>query len=261
MDKAVDTRVDPAASVPVECRGWTGRALDDLAQALGVAPVADVALTPEAERLLSHLRQGETAAAIDLCLARPPGLARLHMELFLPILNRLERDWQADAIALADLRFTCLHLHRVVALLGLQRRTLRASGHFGRVLVAVVPGEGHAYGAHVLADMLCDAGWRVDLHEPPDTDTLRDAVQATPYAAVCLSVGHDAALAGLADLVATLRLHAANPRLCVIVGGAGVEAPAAQYHFLGADHVALSATDGLNMLHRLGSAGPGREGI
>lgn len=248
----MDTNYDTPDTAPVTCPDWVGRALDDLAVALGESASGPAAAwSPQAETLMAHLRAGSLTAALDLCLTHAPGLARLHLDLFLPILQRLEAEWRDDAISHDVLNFTFFHMHRLIALLGTQRRAQNSNGHFGRVLVAMAPGECHVYGAHVLADVLCDGGWRVDLHEATDTDSLRHRLARTSYVAACLSIGHDAALHGLADTIAAMRAESANPRLRVIVGGAGIESPVSQYQFLGADLVALSVADGLGYIHGL----------
>lgn len=126
-------------------------------------------------------------------------------------------------------------------------------------MVAVVPGDAHTFGAQVASDMLRLRGWNVEtqlaIREPSQ---LLARLERSWYAAVLLSVGQDESLAGLADLVAEIRLKSANSRVFVLVGGSSLVQPLAQYNFIRADLVAGTAAHGAEFLEaRLlqGSAG------
>lgn len=195
-------------------------------------------------RLERLLREGAAGAAVELCRAqRVPGSGLLPSALLTAVIRRFEAAWMKDDIGFGDLSMVFLTLHRVlVQLLGSEPATGDAPGR-GRVLVATVPGEEHVFGAMVLADALRALGWHVDTLLGADAQTLCARVGQGRHTVVGLSVGHDLAMDGLADLIADLRTAAHGPAPRILIGGAALVQPVDQYHFLGADGIARSAAD------------------
>jgi MerR family transcriptional regulator, light-induced transcriptional regulator len=202
------------------------------------------------------IRAGRVPEALDLCRswrasgttdAAPPSNDALYARLLIPLLHRLESAWTEDSIDFGHLSLAFLNLHRVIMALSDDLRPMQGAGR-GRVLVATAPDEDHQFGAQVLADLLRGAGWSVDLALQTDAAELVRRVAQVRYAALALSVGHDGALDGLGDLIATCRAEALHGRMQVLVGGAALVEPRSQYHFLGADLVAHSGAEALGFL-------------
>jgi len=212
--------------------------------------------------LEQHLRAGRLTEALAigrLALGdrQPARLMTFYGQVVLPMVRRLEADWQAERIAFEDLGMVFFQLYRLLGQLadtgtdggtGADPSGRSGTAAPGGILVATVPGEGHVFGAQIVADLLRAQGYRVALRLETDAETLIRAVAGRPLAGLCLSVGHDAALDGLADLIDDLRAAAAAPRMPVIVGGPALVEPAGQYHFLGADAVALTVHEALKFL-------------
>lgn len=195
-------------------------------------------------RLERLLREGSAGAAVELCRTqRVPGSGLLPSALLTAVIRRFEAAWMTDDIGFGDLSMVFLTLHRVLVQLLGSEPAAGDSASRGRILVATVPGEEHVFGAMVLADALRAVGWHVDTLLGTDAQTLCASVGRGRHAVVGLSVGHDLVLDGLADLIADLRLAAPGPVPRILLGGAGLVQPIAQYHFLGADGIAQSAAD------------------
>lgn len=217
---------------------WTGT--DCTEQAAGAfQPVIDLArgagdegdADPDVIRMEGLLLQGAFGQALAMVQGR--GQAALPA-LLVPVIRRLEARWQADAVGFADLAFAFFQLRRLIERAAEPPATAQAHG---RILLALTHGEQHGFGAQMVAAELALHGWAVELDLSGDGDALRARVAGRHFDALGLSVGHDQALIGLADLIADLRQGSSNPRLHVILGGAALAEPLGQYDFLGADTV------------------------
>jgi methanogenic corrinoid protein MtbC1 len=203
------------------------------------------------------LRAGHIAEALGLCRrfraggghgqAEVSGNAHIWGQLLIPLIQRLEAQWTQDTIEFGHLSLAFINLHRIIGSLAQDMRPTCVMGR-GRVLVATLSDEAHLFGTLIVADMLSTAGWATDVLLHADAATLCHRVSTKPYVAVGLSVGHDEGLEGLGDLITDLRACARNGNVQIILGGAALEEPREQYQFLGADLVALSATEALTFL-------------
>jgi len=227
------------------------RGLEDAA----LAKVTGEGEMAEAATLEKLLRAGRCDAALALCRAqmgdrRPDRVLRLYGQIVLPAIRRLEGAWKVDQIEFAELSMAFLNLHRLLADLTGLRGAEPSMPWPGGILVATVPGEDHVFGAQILADLLQASGHGVTLLLRTTPDILARQLAGHHHSAVCLSVGHDQVLEGLADLIAELRTISCNPALSVLIGGTALVEPQSQYHFLGADVVALSAEAAVSHLSR-----------
>jgi len=214
-------------------------------------------------RLEGHVIAGQTAEALDLCRtlrrsAWSDGAGAndaLWTGLIVPLIRRLEAAWTVDTVSFTDLTTAFMTLRRVISALSADMLPVFGHGN-GRVLVATVPGEAHQFGPQILADLLRSAGWEADLMLDVEAETLLRRVDLTRYVAIALSVGHDEALVGVADLIGDLRASSRSADVCVMVGGPALVEPRAQYDFLCADLVALSGAEAVNFLVRHRAAWP-----
>lgn len=118
------------------------------------------------------------------------------------------------------------------------RRRGPAATDVTRHMVLFVPAaEQHSLGARVAAMHLGRPGLDVRVETGATPAAMQDTVATAPVDAVGLSIGTDAALAGLAETIARLRRAARNPHLPVVLGGAALTLPPAAYGFAGADLV------------------------
>lgn len=232
-----------------DCAERVAGAIQDLSRSLGAAIDArDVpALTGPARDLERHLVQGAFGDALALCckMERPVQAA-----LFLAVVRHLETRWQTDSIGFADLAFAFFQLRHLIDHAAPAPAAARpslatmAGAQDLRILVALAHGEAHSFGAQILAGQLAARGWSVTLDLTGDGDGLAARLAEERFDVLALSVGHDGALAGLADRIADLRVRSCRGGISIILGGAALAEPREQYNFLGADTVALSAAEG-----------------
>ncbi len=224
------------------CAERVAGAITDLTTRLRARCGPDAAddLTGQLEWLLLT---GEFARALSLCRVIPRAEVG---GLFLSVIRRLETRWQVDGAGFADLAFAFFQMRRLIDLTAepVPRPITPAPGT-PRLLIGLATGEGHMFGAQILAAELALHGWAVDLDLTGDAKTLCNRVAQTRYEAVGLSVGHDDALHGLADLVADLRHSSCHGGISVMLGGAALVEPRTQYRFLGADVVVLTAAEAM----------------
>lgn len=232
----------------------TAQQLDMAAARSGPDEDGGVRMSAETQHLARLLQAGAFAEAISFCTeqARDGAPGRLP-RLFLPLVQHLEAAWERDAIEIAELSFAFFQIRRLIEISARRAGPPMAThGLRGAALLAVPPGESHGFGLQIVADEMRLRSWQVTTApEGSDPDALQRQLRARRFDVLGLSIGHDDALAGLGDLIVDLRMASRNPGLVVILGGAGLAEPASQYHFLGADHVALDASDGVRALDRL----------
>jgi methylmalonyl-CoA mutase cobalamin-binding subunit len=217
-------------------------------------PARGRAMTPEAEELSRLLQVGAFGDALRFCAERAQeGAPGRLPRLFLPLIRRLEAAWTEDEIEIGELSFAFFQIRRLIELTSRRLDApARLGGLRGTALLAPPPGEEHAFGVQIVADEMRLQSWQVTaLPEVADAEELRARLSARDFDALGLSISHDGALEGLADLIVELRLASRNPGLVVVLGGAALVEPASEYHFLGADHVALDLDEGIRALDRL----------
>lgn len=231
-----------------DCAERVAGAIQDLSRSLGAAVDArDVsALTGPAQQLERFLAKGAFDDALALCntLARDRRAA-----LFLAMIRHLECRWQTDSIGFADLSFAFYQLRHLIdhaapgRVVPSDRLTAMAGAQDLRILVALAHGEAHSFGAQILAGELAAHGWLVAQDLSGQGDRLGALVAQHRFDVLALSIGHDAALEGLADRICDLRARSCHGGMSIMLGGTALAEPRGQYTFLGADTVALTAAE------------------
>lgn len=249
-----------------ECGEWVAAGLHTLRRGLGHRPQGD-ARVPAPDDLLAwrdELEQQLMAGRLLQALEVLEGYARLNGShvvlsmLMVSTIRRLEVRWAQEAARVEEIMrafATARHLievWRTRHTTGRDRtgaaRGTRPGERRKPLLVCVAPGDDHTFGAQILADDLTLRGWPVDTLIAASPQELMARIAAQPYAALLLSVGQDGSLSGMGDLIAEARGISPNPRIPVLVGGSGLAQPFSQYHFLGADSVVGTATEGADFL-------------
>lgn len=240
-----------------ECGAWLAERLDlALGRAMrgagpDAAPSAPVDPLNGSADLFRLTLQGDLSRARALCdrhaAAAPGGRRAVYADLVLPTVRAIEAEWNAGSRPFEEI---IAHFWSVQRLLdGLaDTPALPATPGQGAVLLACPAGEDHGFGLGVVAEEFRAAGWRVVADRAGGNAGIVDLLGAESYDAVGLSVGHDGALAGLADLVQDLRIASRNPRLRVILGGNVMAAAPGSFGFLGADLVAGTGAEALGWL-------------
>ena len=233
------------------CKQWLQDALRSLgaARALDLPATTDLALSQE--RLLAAVCAGDRARAQRICEVhdRDSGQPRASvMDLILPAVHRIEMQWLGGERSYSEVLHAFWHLQHL-----LQAPDERAGPPLpdaipaaqGRVVLATAPGCEHTLGVLVVSESFRSWGWEVHTVLEGSRPALIQEVMRRSIDVLGLSVGHDAGLQGLADLLRELRASSRNPALQIMLGGNVFDMPPAQYDWIGADHVAASPHDAL----------------
>lgn len=196
------------------------------------------------DQLYSAAQSGDLSAAIKVCA---PGVSDgSWIALVLETVKRLESDWVEDRSSIGEIVNAFWVLRRVIDDLGAPRsQALSSRMTLGLGLVCAAPAELHTFGAQLLTDRLIREGWRAELLLSQSERHLCDFVSRQYVNFVGISVGSDQAMAGLLELIASLRQASLNSQLEVVLGGAAFNGDLNQYAFLGSDFIASSAEDAI----------------
>ena len=115
--------------------------------------------------------------------------------------------------------------------------------HGGRILLSPAPGDQHGFGLALVGFYLRRAGWDVRADIAPRPEELRDHVAACDYDIIGFSVGHERAVAPVAQLIGEIRRHSHNPRVRIVVGGPFLLGRPDDATAMGADFSADDATE------------------
>lgn len=240
------------------CKQWLEQAWIELKAPLTPceAPIASHRAPKAVVLALSQaLSDGDITAARQICLnwadsGQQPGDVSHILSLILPLIEQIERDWQADRRGYTDTLYAFWNVQRLLQTWGAaedgdQQHLPTAMAHVGRVLIASVPGSLHHLGALVVADHFRTHGWQVQTLIDAPAERLLQAVQFDAHDVVGLSLGHDGALMGLPELIRALRAAAPAPKPRILLGGLVFAASTADFDWLGADGIAPSAQHAL----------------
>ena len=235
------------------CDQWLTDSFRAFREQTGLRPSASFSADSTAfTRLYSAICRGNLNEAEHICQeyaqTESVSLARV-IDLVLPTVYQIEREWQSDARSYADTVYAFWNLQRLIERLEVLSRNSPSHherGHArGRILFASAPDCRHHFGVLVASDFFRANGWHVQSQLDIDRIGLLQILQNEPFDFLGLSIGHDGGLEGLVDLVRAARLSSCNPNLRVLIGGNIFTLPRSQYDWVGADYVAISAIDAM----------------
>lgn len=169
--------------------------------------LADALMSPdEAAALRLVTRQLAAGTAVEtVYLGDLAGAARL-----------LGRMWDEDRLSSAQVNIAAARIYAIMR--GISSRLLPPTWPDGRHAVfATVPGEGHALGVSMAADLFRRDGWLIDLKVGRSHDDLLVELAQTDFGILGLSATTPAVLPGLTRLVAAVRIAA--PHALIILCG------------------------------------------
>jgi len=235
LARAVEAEVVPRLLL---AHGVPTSASPDAVRAPAPAPEDVVALV--ALVITSDL--GTTLAFIQSLRARGATLEGVYLELLAPAARRLGQLWHEDLCSFADVTMALGRLQRLLRELG--PAFIPAPGMQDdrrRAALVTVPGEQHSFGVSIVAEFFVRAGWDV-WSEPVATDAeLAGVLHDHWFAVLGLSVGCDAQVPRLRDLIRSVRRASRNPAIAVMVGGRALVERPELAATVGAD---ATATDG-----------------
>ena len=156
------------------------------------------------------------------------------MAMLVAAARRLGGMWDEDTATFWDVTIGLSRLSQ--ELMAIERALPPHDGPMlGRFLLSAAPGDQHGLGIATVAVALRAAGSDVTADLPSQANPLVDAVRYQRFAVIGLSVGHERALAPVADLVAEIRSRSMNRDVRIALGGAILNGRGDLARALGAD--------------------------
>ncbi|MCR9176978.1 MAG: cobalamin B12-binding domain-containing protein [Alphaproteobacteria bacterium] len=117
-----------------------------------------------------------------------------------------------------------------------------------RALFATAPGEEHAIGITMAADMFSRRSWDIDLEVGLSHDQILEVVDNTDYPIVGLSAGSEDKIVALSRLIVALRIS--KPWLLILVSGQLADTQRDLMQIVGADGIAFDAASAITEMDR-----------
>jgi methanogenic corrinoid protein MtbC1 len=186
----------------------------------------------------------------------------LFIQLIAPVARELGEKWERDECDFVDVT---MGLWRLQSLLRSVAAWMPPSSgwrlHINRALFTSMPGDQHSLGTLIISECFQRAGWDVEtLIEPQQSDILQ-ALSATSFDVVGLTVTTDFYIAALPKLLTAMRSVSCNPNLAIMIGGPAIGCDPEIARKLGADGTAPDALAALKLADELVSAGVERDAL
>lgn len=235
-----------------ECEQWLSSSLREWANRRADRQAGDpppsAALQPFLEAIYAgHLKTAE-AWLVQHRVTDTPGQAQV-LDWILPAIYEVERNWASDSRSYTDTLRAFWHLQKLLhdsAEVPPPAHPANVHGARNTVVLAAAPGSEHTFGTQVVDDHFRARGWTPRVLLQTTAEQLKATLRDGAVDVLGLSVGHDAALAGLSQLLMELRAVSQNPQLRIMLGGNIFSMARSEYDWLGADCIAQTAEEAFN---------------
>lgn len=229
-------------SSPERDSGAKGQAQISAAEIAAFAPLA---VSLEAFDLL---------AEVDGFLARGFTAETIFVELLAPAARQLGEEWTADRLDFLDVTMALWRLQEVLREIASRSSPAISAGTNRRVLFSPLPGDQHAFGTAMIDECFTRAGWHSTLLVEPSRASLLSSLAGAEYDMVGLTVTCDCHIGQLTSLIVAMRNVSRNPNVRVMLGGRLLIDNPDLADQAGADAIALTALDALDLAERLVAA-------
>lgn len=173
------------------------------------------------------------------------------LKLMGPAARYLGELWRQDLCTFTDVTIGLGTMHALLR--ELCPDVYRASPG-RRALLVPLPGEQHAFGVRVVAELARLRGWEIEDEIPSDDAQVVDWVRDNWFETVGLSVSSERKLEGLATLLGEIRSASRNPAVKVLVGGQIFSQQPDLAQSIGADATALDALEAIETMNRFATS-------
>lgn len=184
---------------------------------------------------------------VETLFARGCSIDTLLLDALAPAARLLGDMWSEDLCTFMDVTIGLGRLQHVLRVVGNLVESERSGPVAGRLLLAAVPGEQHAFGVSALELFFRQAGWDVRIGRS-DAD-LHDAAGDEWFDIIGLSLSSDILFHRVAPLIHSLRRTSRNPSVFMMVGGRFFVDNPDRSADAGADAAASDAHDALRLAH------------
>ena len=233
------------------CVQW----LQDSLRSLKTAPAENrhspTDLAIPRQKLLAALYRRDLEAARHICQEFDElraGAQSSVRDLILPSVYAVEQEWLVDR---RDYNETLTAFWYLQQLLERPKNrpdhqpSVRSTSVQGRTVFATAPGCEHNLGVLVVSDYFRSWGWQVSTLLQGRREVLVREVSSQPIDFLGLSVGHDAGLEGIPELLQELRACSCHSAMKILVGGNIFDMPVGEYAWIGADCLVTTPQDAL----------------
>lgn len=179
----------------------------------------------------------------------------LAIHLFSPVAAQLGRLWCNDETDFIQVAVASTRLGMIVNHLSQNRsQTIRDRHRVRRVLLARTPGAMHTIGVSIVASCFRDMGWDVDGGADLELDdSLYMRLSNSSYALLGISVGRVDEVDDCAEAIRRVQSNRALSQMKIAVGGPAVMKHPVAFGAIGADMVARSALEVMQLADRIGA--------
>ena len=194
----------------------------------------------ELVRLLLAHDVADASTYVETLRHRGATLEMICLQLLAPAARELGLLWEQDECDFMQVTIGLCRLHHLLRELNPEFHS-EYTGALGdrRILLAPIPGEQHTFGLTLVAQFLRRAGWDVWHEFAASTDEILDIMRHNWFSAVGLSVGSDARLEYVSDIICSIRLASRNRAVGILIGGPVLAANPELATLVGADATAI----------------------
>ncbi len=233
------------------CTLWLHHSLHSLKKNLVENLNSSVDLVLPRQRLLAALYERDLVTAQRICREFDEAGAGANSSvryLILPSVYAVEQEWLVDRRGYYETltAFCCIQQLLEFSKSGSDhKRSASSMSMQGRTVFAAAPGCEHNLGVLIVSDYFRSWGWQVSTLLSGRRDVLMQEVNSKSIDFLGLSVGHDAGLEGVPELLQELRKCSCNPAMKILLGGNIFDMPAVEYAWIGADCLVTSPEEAL----------------
>lgn len=179
----------------------------------------------------------------------------LAIHLFSPVAAQLGRLWCNDETDFIQVAVASTRLGMIVNHLSQNRsQTIRAREKARRVLLARTQGAMHTLGVSIVASCFRDMGWEVDGGADLELDdSLYMRLSNSSYSLLGISVARIDEVDECAEAIRRIHSNRSLDRMKIAVGGPAVMKTPLAFQAIGADMIAKSALEVMQVADRLGA--------
>ncbi len=176
----------------------------------------------------------------------------LFLHLLTPAARHLGYLWDEDLCDFTKVTIGLIRMQQITLRLGSDFQEQRKSAMSGRrAMFAPVPGSQHTLGVLMVSEFFRREGWQVWMELGSSERRLLTAARNDWFDVIGLSVGTEAQVEYLADIIGELRSASTNPEVKVLIGGPALATTPTLCQAVGADGAASDAVTAVDLAKRM----------
>ena len=179
----------------------------------------------------------------------------IFLHLFAPAARHLGFLWEDDLCDFTQVTIGLVRMQQLTLRLGIEFQEKRKLAMDGmRALFAPIPGSQHTFGVLMVSEFFRKEGWQVWMELGSSESTLLEAVAKDWFEVIGLSVGTEAQVDSLREIIRRIRGCSANRQVKILIGGPLLALSPDLYKEVGADGASADAASAVDLARTLFSA-------